>query len=278
MTQTEAPERTHRHPNLFSEGLHLSPGQESVLVALDYLGAVPSDPQNGRPTIDIARQAGMTPHVARARLVELRQAGLVGSGDCPQHDGQPLADAETHHAHFLTIEGHLRSRWAVKGRRADTNGHIGDQERRLLAHLYLSAAVPSDRLAQERRALAWIGATYRERTEQKVSDAELVRHIIRCRKQGEWPRVGRSPRAAFQSATEDLPKRERRILFRVYSDLGHSCDATLTSEWHGRSLARAFEEASGIRRPARLLIDTLMTARKSGDLPRLRNGHDHGPG
>lgn len=269
------------HPTLFTEGVHLSPGQEGVLVALDYLDAVPADPQDGCETADIARQAGITPHVTRARLVELRQAGFVASGDCPQHDGVPLADTETRHAHFLTSDGYLRSRWAVANRRAATNGAIDGQESRLLARLYLAAAVPTDRLPQARSALAWIGESYRGKTEQQVSDAELVRYMIRSRKQGHWPRLGRSARSAFEESSMAsaviLPDDERETLYEVYRDLGRSCDTLMMSAWHGRSLTRAFEDATGTRRPVRLLVDTLLAARKAGHLPRLRSGPDDGP-
>ncbi len=270
-------------PTLFTEGVRLSPGQESVLVALDYLDAVPADPQDGRETAEVAHQAGITPHIVRARLVELRQAGFVASGDCPQHNGVPLADAETRYAHFLTPAGYLRSRWAVAGRRAATNGNgaIDGQESRLLVRLYLTAAVPTDRLAQARRALAWIGESYRAKTDQQVSDAELVRHMIRCRKQGHWPRLGRSVRSVFEESSTTaavvLPDNERDALYEVYRDLGRSCDALMTSAWHGRSLARAFEDATGTRRPVRLLLDTLIATRKAGHLPRLRADHDDGP-
>lgn len=256
-------------PTLFTEGVRLSPGREDVLLALDYLDAVPNEPQEGRTTAEVAAQSGITPHVVRARLVDLRAAGFVRSGDCPRYFGRPLFGADVRHAHYLTPDGHRRSRWAIVGRPKD--GAIGGQEHRLLGRLYLALAVPTDRLARSSSALASIGDAFREKTGRGDADAELLRHMVASRKHGYWPHLGRRPRDAFAAAAaeSELSDDEHELLHAIYVEQGTPSDEVMLGVRQGRALARAFAEATGDRLPARLLVDQLIADRKAGCLPRL---------
>jgi len=97
------------HPVLFVEGLKLRPTGVKVLKTLP---PPMTQAQSFQPvmTIDqIAQWSGLTPHVVRARLCELRRRGLVTSG----RRWIPLTatwGGVVRYGHCLTFEGERRAR------------------------------------------------------------------------------------------------------------------------------------------------------------------------
>lgn len=89
------------HPNLFIEGLKLRP---TGIRVLRVLPPPMSERQSFQQTLDIAQIAawsGLTPHVVRARLHELRKAGLIRSAAHPTS----ITNTTTRYGHHLTPEG-----------------------------------------------------------------------------------------------------------------------------------------------------------------------------
>ncbi len=93
-------------PVLFVEGLKMRPTAERVLQALAALDGRPDIFQSGNTATEIAHQCGLTAHVVRARLQDLRRLGLVQSGQCLQ-SSHPT-ERQTWYAHHLTSEGERR--------------------------------------------------------------------------------------------------------------------------------------------------------------------------
>ncbi len=88
---------------LFVEGLKMRPTAFRVLNALFILGRQPTWYQDGSTIAEIAATAGLSEHVVRARLQDLRRLGLVESGECRQ---APSYDyAANRYGHYLTEKG-----------------------------------------------------------------------------------------------------------------------------------------------------------------------------
>lgn len=88
---------------LFVEGLKLRPTGERVLVALADLDGEPHPIHVvGNTAADLSDHTGLSRHVVRARLTDLRRLGLIESGRLRRH-----ADL---HVHVLTVEGVRRHR------------------------------------------------------------------------------------------------------------------------------------------------------------------------
>ncbi|MEM1353879.1 MAG: hypothetical protein AAGH88_03245 [Planctomycetota bacterium] len=88
---------------LYVEGLKLRPTGEKVLQALAELDGEPHPIHiEGKTTSELARHTGLSNHVVRARLTDLRRLGLIASGRL-----RPMGDL---HVHVLTIEGVRRHR------------------------------------------------------------------------------------------------------------------------------------------------------------------------
>ncbi|MEM7625886.1 MAG: hypothetical protein AAF333_09670 [Planctomycetota bacterium] len=88
---------------LFVEGLKLRPTGERVLGALADLDGQPHPFHVvGNTAADLAKHTGLSRHVVRARLTDLRRLGLIESGRLRRH-----ADL---HVHVLTGEGVRRHR------------------------------------------------------------------------------------------------------------------------------------------------------------------------
>lgn len=88
---------------LFVEGLKLRPTGERVLDALLTLDGEPHPVHVvGQTAAELAAHTGLSRHVVRARLTELRRLGLVESGRLRRH-----ADL---YVHVLTVEGVRRHR------------------------------------------------------------------------------------------------------------------------------------------------------------------------
>lgn len=103
--RNEAEHRAHFENDslLFVEGLKLRPTGEQVLDALLTLDGEPHPVHVvGQTAADLAEHTGLSTHVVRARLADLRRLGLVESGRLRRH-----ADL---HVHVLTIEGVRRHR------------------------------------------------------------------------------------------------------------------------------------------------------------------------
>lgn len=95
---------------LFVEGLKLRPSAVRVLAALhDLPGGVarPRMFQTGGTIAEIVEATGLSAHVVRARLCDLRRLGLVESVDCTS-DGTPKGP--TRYAHYLTVAGVQRAK------------------------------------------------------------------------------------------------------------------------------------------------------------------------
>ncbi len=88
--------------NLFVEGLKLKPSAERVLAALGDLDGEPHPVHNvGNTAVQLAEHTGLSAHVVRARLTELRRLDLIRSGR--------LRRQSDLHVHLLTTHG-LRRR------------------------------------------------------------------------------------------------------------------------------------------------------------------------
>ena len=88
---------------LYVEGLKLRPTAEKVLKALAELDGEPHPVHiEGMTAMELARHTGLSTHVIRARLTDLRRLGLIASGRL-----RPKADL---HVHVLTVEGVRRHR------------------------------------------------------------------------------------------------------------------------------------------------------------------------
>lgn len=92
---------------LFVEGLKMRPGAETVLAALAAMDGLPDVFQTGNTIGEIAERTGLTAHVIRARLQDLRRLGLVES----DHVRLTPAANETRlrYAHHLTVAGAARA-------------------------------------------------------------------------------------------------------------------------------------------------------------------------
>lgn len=97
-----------REGELFVEGLKMRPTAERVLAAITLSGATPSVFQRGATIESIATASGLSRHVVRARLCDLRRLGLVESDRVRLTDR--VTDPDRKYAHFLTPEGERRSR------------------------------------------------------------------------------------------------------------------------------------------------------------------------
>lgn len=91
---------------LFVEGLKMRPTAERVLAAITHCGAKPSVFQMGATIEAIATASGLSKHVVRARLCDLRRLGLVESDRVRITDR--VTDPNRKYAHFLTPEGARR--------------------------------------------------------------------------------------------------------------------------------------------------------------------------
>jgi hypothetical protein len=91
---------------LYVEGLKMRPTAERVLTALKELDGRPEFIQRGNTATEIARHTGLSPHVVRARLCELRRLRLADSGAC--YISREAGDRRTRYAHHLTVEGARR--------------------------------------------------------------------------------------------------------------------------------------------------------------------------
>jgi DNA-binding MarR family transcriptional regulator len=94
-------------PTLYIEGLKMRPSAEKVLHALFRLDGRPDIFQAGNTVSEIAQYAGLSCHVVRARLQDLRRLGLIESEGCPQH--ATCGDLKRRYAHYLTTEGDRRA-------------------------------------------------------------------------------------------------------------------------------------------------------------------------
>ncbi|MEO0514751.1 MAG: MarR family transcriptional regulator [Planctomycetota bacterium] len=95
------------HGVLFVEGLKLRPTGERVLHALAELDGEPHPIHvNGLTAAELSEHTGLSRHVVRARLTDLRRLGLIESGRLRRH-----ADL---HVHVLTIEGVRRHRQMMR--------------------------------------------------------------------------------------------------------------------------------------------------------------------
>ena len=251
-------------PSLFTEGIKLPPSREAVLVALDYLDAVPAVPQAGATADEIRAMIGIGTNVIRFRLTELRDRGFIRSGECPNFFGRVIKGDQTRHAHYLSDEGHRRARWAVRSRPgwSGWGGKPALPERRLLERLYLENGTPADRLGPQE--LSQIGDVYRHKTRHEVTNATLYRFILTARKQGQWPKLGRR-------RTEEEPGLDgvqRNRLWRPYRR-GETTDTLITNREATGKLADQFEAFAGETLPADRLVRALVSGRKAGTLPRL---------
>jgi hypothetical protein len=95
-----------RDGELFVEGLKMRPTAERVLRTITEQGATPGVFQKGVSVEAIAASSGLSHHVVRARLCDLRRLGLVES-DRVRPTDLPTDDTRVY-AHFLTPEG---ERW-----------------------------------------------------------------------------------------------------------------------------------------------------------------------
>jgi len=96
-----------RDAELFIEGLKMRPTAERVLAAITHHGATPDVFQKGATIESIATASGLSKHVVRARLCDLRRLGLVES-DRVRLTDRPT-DTNRRYAHFLTPSGLRRS-------------------------------------------------------------------------------------------------------------------------------------------------------------------------
>jgi hypothetical protein len=98
---------------LFVEAVRMRPTAEAVLNAFYQLAEAPTSHLHGQTSADLAQHAGLTPHVVRARLCDLRRLGLVASAPLypwhPRHlwSPRPLTRSR-HRLHALTPEGWRR--------------------------------------------------------------------------------------------------------------------------------------------------------------------------
>ncbi|MGD9691406.1 MAG: hypothetical protein AB7G17_01030 [Phycisphaerales bacterium] len=93
------------YPNLFIEGLKLRPTGVRVLRVLPPPLDDRHNFQQTLTTAQVAAWSGLTPHVVRARLHELRKHGLIRSAAHPTS----ITDAAARYGHYLTPEGYRRS-------------------------------------------------------------------------------------------------------------------------------------------------------------------------
>jgi len=94
-------------PELFVGGHKMRPTAERVLAAITHCGATPSVFQKGATIESIAAMSGLSRHVVRARLCDLRRLGVVESDRVRFTDRR--TDAERRYAHLLTPNGARRS-------------------------------------------------------------------------------------------------------------------------------------------------------------------------
>lgn len=80
----------------------MRPTAELVLQALYNLGGKPNVLQTGNTIEEIAKQTGLSRHVVRARLCDLRRLALVESDQCLIPDGD---NHDKRYAHYLTVAG-----------------------------------------------------------------------------------------------------------------------------------------------------------------------------
>lgn len=96
-----------KEAELFVEGIRMRPTAERVLAAITQHGATPSVFQKGASIESIAATTGLSRHVVRARLCDLRRLGLVES-DLVRPSDLP-SDRDRVYSHFLTPEGERRA-------------------------------------------------------------------------------------------------------------------------------------------------------------------------
>ncbi|MBX3353002.1 MAG: hypothetical protein KF684_08695 [Phycisphaeraceae bacterium] len=95
-----------KEAELFVEGLKMRPTAERVLAAITHQGATPCVFQKGVTIESIATASGLSKHVVRARLCDLRRLGLVESDRVRITDR--VTDPNRKYAHFLTPAGARR--------------------------------------------------------------------------------------------------------------------------------------------------------------------------
>jgi len=95
-----------KEAELFVEGLKMRPTAERVLAAITHCGATPSVFQMGATIEAIATASGLSRHVVRARLCDLRRFGLVESDRVRPSDLPSERDRV--YGHFLTPQGERR--------------------------------------------------------------------------------------------------------------------------------------------------------------------------
>lgn len=98
---------------LFVEGLKMRPGAEKVLLALAAMDGLPEVFQTGNTIGEIAGRTGLTAHVIRARLQDLRRLGLVESDHVRL---SPAAnERRLRYGHYLTVAGAARAAVVEQG-------------------------------------------------------------------------------------------------------------------------------------------------------------------
>ncbi len=86
--------------SLFVEGLRMRPTAERVLVSLSEMDGQPAFYPVGNTIAELAARSGLTAHVVRARLCDLRRLGLVDSDRFGRN---------VRYTHCLTDEGLRRA-------------------------------------------------------------------------------------------------------------------------------------------------------------------------
>ncbi len=92
-------------PNLFIEGVRMRPSAENVLLALAALDGEPHPFPLGNTIADLAGWTGLSRHLVRARLCDLRRLGLVESGTF-----SGCKRVAPRYAHALTTAGARRAK------------------------------------------------------------------------------------------------------------------------------------------------------------------------
>ena len=71
---------------------------------------------------------------------------------------------------------------------------MAEPELNRLRDLYLELSIPTDQLSRNPSALEALTTAFNQEADRKCSAEQLLREMIRRRKQGKWPRLGAKPR------------------------------------------------------------------------------------
>lgn len=144
-------------------------------------------------------------------------------------------------------------------------------EKPVLEELYVHYGVATDQLRRAPEVLDAIAAAFNRITSRDIGASELLRYMINRRKNdgGDWPNLG-AKAEKFLPAGRLLTDADIEALRDIYLAMDLTSDELLFRPRMASELAEKFEAATGKRIAGSLLVAVIVSKRKRGEWPKIR--------